>query len=293
MSDVLRWTIGNASDALNAAVEMRIQEDLAEDDRTALRIPALAVDTTLNYLALRWFVQSYAWNDIAAAVWIDPRYTHSRCNDFYIPLLERGCLQLDKFMGCEDWVLYLISRISMLEETLTDLTNDSKGGEERGKEAVDLDQALNVGLQHILSLRYEHPLGTRRDTTFVTEMWVHAALVYLHVVAVGSRSNHLKLRSYVARGLSAYENMPRRLDIHIAMPFGVLASMATKDEVRAFLRVAEPPRKFDEINPGQRKTLGVVRECCRMRKCVEESSPTDGVSWRDGAISLGLVILPV
>ncbi len=105
-----------------------------------------------------------------------------------------------------------------------------------------LEHALNLGLGQTLVRRYEHPPGRHRDATFVTAMWIYAALVYLHIVTVGSRSGHPKLRRYVARGLDAYINLPRRLDIHIGMPFGILASMASREEAQQFLKIAETPR---------------------------------------------------
>jgi hypothetical protein len=229
---------------------------------------------------------------LAAAVWVGPYYTEARCTEFYIPLLEKGFLELDNFLGCDDWVFSLISQISMLEgESFS--TTTCLDSEQFSNETVNLDQKLNTGLQRILDRRCALPLGVGRDVTFVTEMWTHAALVHLHVVAKGPRSTHPTLRTYVARGLEAYINLPRRLDIHCAMPFGVLASMANDREADMFMRVADSPRSLKEINPGQRKTFRTVKECWRLRKLVEESSPEKGVSWRDGAASLGLVLLPV
>ena len=141
--------------------------------------------------------------------------------------------------------------------------------------------------------RYEHPPGRARGATYTTEMWLHAALVYLHVAAWGPRSTAPRLRRYVARSLDAYLNLPRRNDIHIALPFGVCASMAGSDEAVQFLRVADLWRELAELNPGQRKTFRVLKECWRLRECVERSSPTAGVTWRDGAQSLRLFVLPV
>src|SRR5262249_15986306 len=105
-------------------------------------------------------------------------------------------------------------------------------------------------------------------------------------------SGNPRLRKYVRDGLVAYENLPRRLDIHTAMPFGVLASKASEEEAQTALRIAESMRPLEEINPGQRKTLEVVKKCWQMRPIVEASTNT-GISWRDGAAALGLVILPV
>lgn len=200
---------------------------------------------------------------------------------------------MDKFMGCEDMVLFLISRISMLEEVLV---NESEQGSDHAtwhQEALHIDQALHARLKHNLIIRDEHPINSHtRDATYITEMWTHAALIYLHIVTTGSYSNHPKLRRLVTRGVRAYENMPRRLDIHTAMPFGVLASMATESELQVLLEIAEQERRVEEINPGQRKTLGIVKECCKLRRPAE-SAFLGGVNWRHGAESLGLVILPV
>jgi hypothetical protein len=291
MGDILQWTRDNAPDAIDDVVNMKAVDDATVACDTAPM--TTAANATLNRLALRWFLQSYAWNDITASVWVGIHYSRTRCHEFYTAVLERGSLQMDKFMGCEDMVLLLISRISTLEETFL---KNSKQGSDHGawcKEASHIDQALRSRLNHNLNVRYEHPVKShRRDATFITEMWIHAARVYLHAVATGSYSSHPKLRRLVAEGARAYENMPRRLDIHAAMPFGVLASMATESELQKFLEIAEKPRTMDEINPGQRKTIGIAKECCRLRRSVELTS-LGGVNWRHGAKSLGLVILPV
>jgi hypothetical protein len=291
MGDILRWTRDNAPDTINDVVNMKVEDDATVACDTAPMTPA--TNATLNRLALRWFIQSYAWNDITASVWIGTQYSRTRCHDIYTAWLKMGSLQMDKFMGCEDMVLYLISRTSMLEETL--LNNPKQGGDHEAwrQEALHIDQALHTRLQYNLNSRCGYPIKSQgRDATFITEVWIHAALIYLHVVAIGSDSNHPKLRCLVAGGVRAYEKMPRRLDIHAAMPFGVLASMATEGELRTLLEIAEKPRTIGEINPGQRKTIGIVKECCRLRRSVELPL-LGGVNWRHGAESLGLVILPV
>jgi hypothetical protein len=276
---------------MGAAMKIRAGEQAADNEFDLIRV-APTPDKAMTYLALKWFVQSYAWNDVTAAIWVGPDYTHSRCNRFYSPLLEGGHLQMDRFMGCEDRVLYAMSRTSKIEERLLN-TPPRYELEALVCEAEDWHHKLNTELVYILMRRSEYPLGPERDATFVTEIWIHAALVYLHVLTTGSRSDHPRLRQYVARGLHAYESLPRRHDIHTAMPFGVLASMANEDEAQQFLKVAESPRDAKEINPGQRKTFRIVKECWRIRKRIESSSPDAGVTWRDGARSLGLTLLPV
>lgn len=199
---------------------------------------------------------------------------------------------MDKFMGCEDWVLYAMTQISRIEEQSVSASHGYKLAD-LAREAEDWHQKLNTGLAYILTQRNDYPLGAERDATFVTEIWIHAALVYLHVVTTGPRSTHPRLRQYVAQGLHAYKILPRRLDIHTAMPFGVLASMANEEEAQEFLRIAESPRDQKEINPGQRKTFKIIKECWRIREKIEDSSPEAGVTWRDGATALGLTLLPV
>jgi len=254
----------------------------------------------MTSLALKWFAQSYTWNDISAAVWVGPNYTDSRLPSFYIPLLEGGYLQLDKFMGCEDWVMLAFAQISQLEERALSAASTGaleqlfEAEEDAIREAAELESRLSSGLGKTLIRRLEHSTGPERDATFVTEMWIHAALVYLHVAVAGARFDHPQLRRWVGRGLRAYLEFPRRLDIHTAMPFGILASMASEDEAKDVWKLAVSTRRFEEINPGQRKTFAIVEECWRMRKCIDETGPTYmGINWRDGAKALGIRVLPV
>ncbi|KAL7940820.1 hypothetical protein V8C42DRAFT_336439 [Trichoderma barbatum] len=291
MRDILQWILSQVPAALNAAMKIKI-EGLTADDESNLMIVAPATDIAMNFLALKWFVQSYAWVDIVSVIWVGPQYMQSRWHNFYGPLLQEGHLQMDRFMGCEDWVLYSFFKISKIEEGIMNMSNPLNI-EGSSSDVMDIEQRLNTGLVHAVLRRRQYSHGPERDIAFITEMWIHAALVYHHIVTVGSRSGHLTLRRYVARGLYAYVNLPRRLDIYIAMPFGVLASMANDKEIQNFLKIAELPRVMGEINPGQLKILKIIKECCRMRANVEVLSPSAGVSWREGARSLGLVVLPV
>lgn len=291
MSDILIWLVSLAPAEMDTAMKTKPRAQAVDNEFGVMKV-APDPDKAITYLALKWFVQCYTWNDISASVWAGPHYTHSRCNRFYSPLLEGGHLQIDRFMGCEDWVLYAMSKISMIEERSL-MTPSRHDLEDMVREAEDWHQKLNTRLACILKLRYDYPPGPDRDSTFVTEIWIHAALVYLHVVTTGSHLNHPRLRLYVARGLYAYQNLPRRHDIHTAMPFGVLASMADEEEAQEFLRLAGIPRNQTEINPGQRKVFNITKECWRLRKLVEESPAESGVTWRDGASSLGLTLLPI
>jgi hypothetical protein len=291
MSDIFRWIIQRTPVALDAAMKIKIGKPIVTDETKSYQA-ALTSDKVMTNLALKWSVQSYVWNDLTSVVWVGPQYTESRIADFYLPLLEHGYLEMEKFMGCEDWVLFAIAQISSFEERIIEFP-DSAERQEWSDEGGFLEQKLNAKLQSVLLGRLTCPHGLRREAGYVTEMWIHAALVYLHIVMSGTRSNHPKLRLHIGMGLNAYVNLPRHLDIHTAMPFGVLASMANDEEVQEFLRIAEPPRSWGALNPGQRKTFQIVKECWRMRSLAEASSTETGVWWRDGARSLKLIVLPV
>ncbi len=116
MRDILGWMRSLVPEALEEAIRVKV-DGSAADDGSSLMAVAPNPDMAMNYLATKWFVQSYAWNDIISAVWIGPRYAQSRHEDFYSSFLEKGYLQMDKFMGCTDWVLFAFTRISKLEES--------------------------------------------------------------------------------------------------------------------------------------------------------------------------------
>ncbi|KAH8647177.1 fungal-specific transcription factor domain-containing protein [Xylariales sp. PMI_506] len=293
LCDIIRWIVLRAPCEFYDAMESKVEGSPAVN-RYSLVSAHSTPDMVLASLALKWSIQSYSWNDITSAVWVGPHYTDSRLDDIYACLLEQNLLEMDKFMGCEDWVLLAILEASQLEKRITEKFSSSETVDTMKEEAEEaLFEHLNAGLKDILIRRDQCPSGPKRDATYVTEIWIHAAMVYLHVVTSGPCSSHHRLRSYVSQGLSAYVNLPRRLDIHTAMPFGVLASMANDEEAEIFMGIAELPRSLDLINPGQRKTFQILKECWKLRRIVEASSPDAGVSWRDGAASLGLTVLPV
>ncbi|KAL1838940.1 hypothetical protein VTK73DRAFT_4192 [Phialemonium thermophilum] len=290
-------------DALRVSLMVKVRPDGADGPDNDLSKLAETEEEAFTYLTLKWVINSYSWNDVVALVWIGADYSPSRATAVYRPFVEGGYLQIDKMIGCEDWVLSRLLEISRMEEDRQRRREQPGIGRGRGgneddddltAKAADLDHQLNARLRYHTTRRNRLSSDRERDVAYISEMWIHTALVYLHVVTAGPRSSHPRLRHYVASGLHAYVRLPRHDDIHTALPFAVLASMACGEEEQAeFWRVATSPRSLGEINPGQRKTLAIVKECWRLRELMESSSPDGGVFWRDGAKSLGQVVFPV
>jgi hypothetical protein len=282
IGDVLRWIQNGAPEGYVAAGDLWGSHQSEEANGQAV-VPNRAAASVSDLLALRWAIQSFMWNDLTAAVWVGPYYGSRRYDDLYIDFIGRGSLQMDKFMGCEDAVLAAIGRISFLETRKQDLTPDTLG-----LEILQTEETLNACLHDLLERRKDLANGTEKDANLVTEMWTHAALVYLHTF-LRDTAQVVDCQAFLTRGYEAYLELPRRLDLHIALPFGILASTTTSpSQAHDFIRIAKTSRALGEINPGQRKALPIVQECARLREVGKK-----GVTWRDGARSLGLVLLPV
>ncbi|KAI1387684.1 fungal-specific transcription factor domain-containing protein [Hypoxylon trugodes] len=203
-------------------------------------------------------------------------------------------INLEATIGCQNWVLLQLSEISVLD-----------AWKQRSKRAGDLDV---IGLVHRATI-IKNTLETRltqlesdlRDTpkedngllgiltadnfqtqkisdiqtSLVTRVWAHAALLYLSVVVSGWQPANVEVRYHVGRiiDLLTYQISPPSLLRTVAWPFclaGCLAIPVQEAPLRSLVEALQPPSVFGSV----RKALEIMEEAWRNRD-MEDSESRD------------------
>ena len=210
----------------------------------------------------------------------------------YMHLLRDGKLQLRNLMGCHDWVMYTIREISDLQgwsRRVLELHRNRLNWGKIKRCSTQLQERLENGLVNILDMRISLAQGLERDRSIVTEIYIHAALVYLYVVVFGAQVDAPKLRYQVSMALEALKGTPKRLLIRLSWAFGIVACMAKREEQEQFRDVFFKARQAGFWTGTVSKAILLAEECWRLR---EGQKPLLGaIDWMIAMDSLGIRIL--
>jgi hypothetical protein len=165
-------------------------------------------------------------------------------------------LNLEDFVGCENWVLLQISEIAALDTWKSTM---KKAGQldmmELVARASPIKQTLLGNLAHLdaasstpksdlfgLFTLYNDQLPHMPGgcTAFVTPVWAHAALLYLSTVVSGWQPGSAGIRENAVRTLALLEQMPEpQLLRTMVWPFCMVGCLAPPEEECRFRALAE------------------------------------------------------
>ncbi|KAF2121317.1 fungal-specific transcription factor domain-containing protein [Lophiotrema nucula] len=194
---------------------------------------------------------------------------------------ERPPLNLEDFIGCENWVMLQIGEIAALDTWKKSM---KKAGQLDMMELVArasaikqallgnlarLDAAANTPKTNSLGLftLYNDQLPPMPGgcTAFVTRVWAHAALLYLSVMVSGWQPGSGGIRENVVRTLALLEQMPApELLRTMVWPFCMVGCLAAPGEECRFLAMADalvPHRLFG----AARKALEIMQNVWKRR----------------------------
>jgi hypothetical protein len=237
-----------------------------------------------DMLALNHFVTCFIWVDILS--YATGLRTFNSVTFDYINLLEDGTLELDKIMGCQNWVFIIMAKIALLEEWKKTHSTEDPNSLNLFSQAAILEALLRRGIDRILTARLGLS-GLDLDSSIVTEIFACAAITYLHVVVSGAYPELPEIRESVTRTLTALAGLPERLLIRISWPFAITGCMALGDEQGLFrnwvLKAMQAGTSIGTVWKG----LMVVEECWRINRMQVGCE----VSWITAMKSLGYKIL--
>ena len=231
--------------------------------------------------ALYFFGGVLAWYDILSFA-----TTNTRATTLY-PCLGPGSgyksyIQLEKVMGCENWVMLTILDIAILNEKKQNLAKEGNLAVcELEAQGTEIERRLENGLAQIPTKKHE-----TKDIQTVTNIFACSALIYLDVVMSGANPELHKIRSAVQRTIEALYSVPdHKLLRYLIWPVCIAACMATEEYYDFFTEMSMP-----EFGMSLR-AMEVIQECWRLRKF--NTSDTNPVDWNTAMQSLELHVLLV
>jgi hypothetical protein len=272
-------------------------------DRFAISDSTADVPTPdINDVACDFLVGTLIWFDILSCASI-----HSTP---YLPnnheYLSSHHIRLDKMMGCENWAMILISRISSLStwksEQQTTGRLSMKDLMSRGLEIeTELNERLEKNKEAIgkPALLPESASCQRLGVTpskinlVLTRIFAFAALTYLHRTISGAHPSLPEIQESVSNTIEAFKHIPGpTLLRNLVWPFCVTGCMAGKEHEEFFHSAMKVARREGEGCPGNLwKAWDVVQECWKMRE--GEGDGSKGVDWVDAMEKLGFQLLLV
>jgi hypothetical protein len=211
-----------------------------------------------------------------------------RLLEYHARLLTNGCssderppLNLEDFIGCENWVMLQIGEIAALDAWKKSVKKAGKlDMMELVARASAIKQILLDNLARLDAAAYtpktnrlglftlyndQLPPMPGGCTAFVTRVWAHAALLYLSVMVSGWQPGSAGIRENVIQTLALLEQMPApELLRTMVWPFcmvGCLAEPGEEFHFRAMANALVPHRLFGPA----RKALEIMENVWKCR----------------------------
>lgn len=231
-------------------------------------VPPNCLIWSTEQAALRFFTALVIYQDIIACT---AREQASTLTGHYNGILsktlrEPGLLNLEDFIGCQNWILRAIADISALDQWKKEAKRDEAlDVMELVRRATSIHDDLRAGavtLEEVASIPQSHaslspyqPLeailarsnitngltaSQRVDQVVIIRIWAHAAHIYLNTVLSGWQPRNIQLRSRVAQTLDLLGTIDNPSWLRaLAWPFCVTGCFAIEEQETAFRNVAK------------------------------------------------------
>jgi hypothetical protein len=195
-------------------------------------------------------------------------------------LLETGEINLADLIGCSNWAMIFIFKISSLDKwkkeeedahrlSLIELTK-------RGRQIEERLLSRLASIENDLSKRAPVDAHLRPDfiKTEITRIFALSAITYLHVVISGAYPDIPDIKRSVSKTIDALRSLPDpKLLQHVVWPYCISGCLAADEQQKIFRELVSLPR----ITHGTcLEALSLMEECWRFRKT--ESSSHDWAS---------------
>lgn len=228
---------------------------------------------SVDQAAFRFFTALLLVDDIVASTSLEEP---PKLRGFHVHLLtnienpdQEVHLDLEEFVGCQNWLMLLVSEIATLDAWKKELRRagkldmmelftrasrikqelhdnlsrlDPRGSAAKTKRSLpEVFSAYGSSNNNQLSSSFD-------ESAFVTRVWAHAALAYLSVVVSGWQPANANIRENVARVLELLSQMPTPALLRtMAWPFCVAGCLAEPEQeglLRSMVGALEPLRAF-------------------------------------------------
>lgn len=215
-----------------------------------------------------------AWLDIVSTITTGklPRVIH------FIPeeISSNSGIRLENVMGCKNWVMLQIGRISGLYEFKTEaLRQGHVVCEEFESRFEDIRRELQIGLasSSLSLLSVSDPEFANACNAFITpqqfttHLFALSATIYLHLVVFGYQSDSETLKSMVSEAITLIRrHIPADLTHALVCPLYIIGSAARSEDEALFRHVFSSPPLLDPSLEHRAKFLPLLEEIWRMRE---------------------------
>lgn len=258
-------------------------------------LPAQCLEVpSAEQAAFRFSSALLIWDDIIASTVLQEQpklyeYHHSILGniDDTKPLID-----LQAIVGCQNWAILQIGEIAVLDAwkqrckragnlNVIDLVHRAtaiKNSLEAYLTQLETDPGIGLkedsSLFAVFTADYNQQSNTpARQSSLVTSVWAHAALVYLFVVVSGWQPANVDVRYHVGRivELLARQVSPPALLHTMVWPFcvaGCLAEPAQEAHLRGMVEAFQPPGVFGTVH----KALEIMEKVWRNRDAEDAAS---------------------
>ncbi|KAF2829765.1 hypothetical protein CC86DRAFT_344415 [Ophiobolus disseminans] len=264
---------------------------------TTLGAPVEVFQTPIaEQAAFRFSSALLILDDIIAATILQeqPRLYSYHQSLLYTPTSSEAAINLEETVGCQNWVLLYIGEIATLDAWKQ---HSHRAGSLDVMELVRRATAIKVLVEeHMLQLETD-PISTSSEgaslldiftsdfgqqakmppsqTTLVTRVWAHAALIYLFIVVSGWQPASLEVGNHVRNILEllTQQMVPPALLRSMVWPFcvaGCLAAPEQEAHFREMVQVLQPPSVFGTV----RKALEIM-ENVWSKRCAGDAGIRD------------------
>lgn len=185
-----------------------------------------------------FFTTVFVWADVLRGACLGP--TTSVAYEFpYLSYLEEDRINLVRVMGCENWAMASIRKISDFHSWKASVNEGNVSLLYR--KAAEIETCLDNGLgklqkETIPTTTYE------RESHLITETYALAAQLYLAVVISDNSHTTPQVMLGVSKALAALKALPQHLLIRVSWPFSITGCMcdaSEKVEFRNMLSTAD------------------------------------------------------
>lgn len=236
---------------------------------------------------LGWY--TYCFINATASLGLTPQSAQSIARTR--ALYHRGQSRLKDLLGCEDWVMLTLLDIAILKDwKQKNSTAGTLSFRELNRRAHIIEDRLHDGV-----LQFANPLPPSESLMeegkrMVSNIYVNAALVFLHVVVSGFHPEIPEIQQSVWCTLQALEYMREHSAINFpSWPFCVAGCLALESQYPRFRALVSPIEKGKHPLVLSMWTLEILEECWKIRATQPAGEET--CSWVTAMNQLGTRLL--
>lgn len=224
-------------------------------------------------VAAKFLLGAFIWLDILASA-------STRCEPLldvnHSLLLASGRIHLDTLMGCENWALHAVYKISTLDAWRKNQEKDGRlSMAELVKRGAQIERVLK---ERLATISHHNPHRTRRlsgmtpriprtASAEITKVYALSALTYLHVVVSGALPSLPEITESVSSTITAFKDLSdANLMQNLVWPFCVTGCLASKEQESVIYALVTVESMDERTFRVFQTLLKLIEKCRKERK---------------------------